>query len=939
MMTVPADGLALLFYANPPLVAAGVVAGTLFGLFLLYQLLGLGPRRQRACRRVERLLRAGDWKAALALAHRLCARSRAGTPWQEQIRRLQAECLQAGIQDTVQALRYEDALRLADEAAAALGVEPLQAHRQVIDAALAEARRLFAAANSPEQTAATHTLLANILLLQSPCAEASFWQGLCYIREGKLDQAAAALRTAEETARGQFVDPLLYLGGTALRDGRAPEAVRWLAEANRLDPSCPFVTLQLGQAIVAAKGDSNLAVVALQRALTRLVPLRGDAALLRAWTEFLPEGKSFVRRLATNHSFVCPLLGGNVTVIVRRGQLALAEAEYRRGRYQAAADLFEKLLQDCPPTAALLRGLGLSLARLERYDEAFKHLRIAYEQEEPKQPLTAGYLALCGALGKPKQEEDRPKNVAWAIQLLARFQLVGDADLARISSRLLTEARALRLPVSVDQRIHLCQALVSAYATEPQDAEAYDDLAANAPEAVQSAHAYLYCRAAAQHGFRGRADLDLFARAFHDWSGMQEFFTARQWSFEDAEFAYLQRWAEQRPGTFPELPVAEYPRRAADLLLERSRKQAETGDRNAARQAAEVLLRLQPNHLRAHDWLSQLSYQQGDLGRAADLLTALQQLDPQNPIPSVRRAVIEQKRGQWTDCAACVQAALERAAEKDRGAVALLGARLLLTSIAGDHLSESRLEQAKRLLEVRLRHEPDDVTALSLLTAVFASLGDRARLAALAPAMDRPGVNDLSFQFFAGLCFLAGGNYDRCLDATSRLLRDPRFAAEGQFLAAWANYLKGDRAAAVTALRTVADATDSPSSQLANAWLGGLECAAGNDAGAIEHWLRLTAEGRIVAGVEAALRSSILVAGLSAYDRGGYEEAASCFRKAMALDSENRELRDLLAQALEQAARRFLSSGVTPEAPTLMSGRNGTAPHSVETRQTRQAVS
>src|SRR5207248_1513630 len=137
----------------------------------------------------------------------------------------------------------------------------------------------------------------------------------------------------------------------------------------------------------------------------------------RAWVEGFPEGRSFVRRLALKYSFTCPLLGGDVAVMVRQAQFTLAQALYRLGNFQGAADQYVTLLQDCPPTVPLLRGLGLALARLERYDEAFKHLRTAYSQEEPKNHTTAGYLALCGALGKAKQSEDKPRNILWAIEL------------------------------------------------------------------------------------------------------------------------------------------------------------------------------------------------------------------------------------------------------------------------------------------------------------------------------------------------------------------------------------------------------------------------------------------------------------------------------------------------------------------------------------------
>ena len=62
-----------------------------------------------------------------------------------------------------------------------------------------------------------------------------------------------------------------------------------------------------------------------------------------------------------------------------------------------------------------------SLARLGSHDQAYKHLLHAWKMEEGKDAVTAGYLALCGAMGTPTNPEDRPKNVAWAESELEGF--------------------------------------------------------------------------------------------------------------------------------------------------------------------------------------------------------------------------------------------------------------------------------------------------------------------------------------------------------------------------------------------------------------------------------------------------------------------------------------------------------------------------------------
>src|SRR5207253_8452043 len=123
--------------------------------------------------------------------------------------------------------------------------------------------------------------------------------------------------------------------------------------------------------VVAAGGDGRIAAQALQKALgPRGLGLwaGGKDGNRRLWVEAFPETRSYVRRLALKHAFVCPLFGGDVAAMVRQGQAALAQAHYRLGNFQESADLYAKVLQDSPPSPPLLRGLGLALARLEKYD-------------------------------------------------------------------------------------------------------------------------------------------------------------------------------------------------------------------------------------------------------------------------------------------------------------------------------------------------------------------------------------------------------------------------------------------------------------------------------------------------------------------------------------------------------------------------------------------
>ena len=124
----------------------------------------------------------------------------------------------------------------------------------------------------------------------------------------------------------------------------------------------------------------------------------------------------------------------------------------------------------------VLRGLGLALARLDRFDQAFKHLRAAHEMEDPKNFLTAGYLALCGAKGKPTQPEDKARNVHWAIRLVAKFDLKRNPEWANLQSHIFAEARSAGLPIALEDQIRLCDVLASVDATDPTLVEMLDRL-------------------------------------------------------------------------------------------------------------------------------------------------------------------------------------------------------------------------------------------------------------------------------------------------------------------------------------------------------------------------------------------------------------------------------------------------------------------------------
>ena len=78
--------------------------------------------------------------------------------------------------------------------------------------------------------------------------------------------------------------------------------------------------------------------------------------------------------------------------------------------------------------------------------------------------LTAGTLALCGALGKPTNEDDRPKNIAWSIRLLSKYEEYGNPEFAALCGHVYAEARALDMAVSAEDQVRVCDVLASVFA-------------------------------------------------------------------------------------------------------------------------------------------------------------------------------------------------------------------------------------------------------------------------------------------------------------------------------------------------------------------------------------------------------------------------------------------------------------------------------------------
>ena len=922
-------------------------------LLVLWLVLGPGPRRWRGMRRARQRLREGHWAEAAERVRKLRLIGRPSKGWRKTFDDFEADCLQAAADLALSEGDYEGVMEHALKAAHLRGKDGLEVRAGIQAAMLAEVRRLFSIKHTADTSDITD-LIARTMMIQSPCREASFWQALCDVRNGHSDQALVNLQIARTgQARSlslddgfgdistpgaappptsPFIDPPLYLGAILLMRGQPKEALRFLTEANRMDPGCPIVTLQLGAAMIAAGGDTQFAVRALQKAMGPRGLAQWEGNPQRAWVEGFPEHRSYVRKLAAVYAYTCPLWGSDLILLVRQGNLALAQGQFKLGNYQDAANLFDRALKEGALQLPVLRGLGLSLARLGRFDDAFKHLRTAHEMEATKDRITTGYLALCGACGKPSSEEDRRQNLAWAVDMLTQFNAPQDTEWAGIVSRVFAEAREHDIPAGPDEQLYLCEHLLSVYAADPLAAGAYHHLMATHANLMRPEYAWLYCRADEQHDVGGAHALELYAITFGDPAAARAFFAERQWDFDSIEFAYLRRAAQLAPGHFPAPLGADYPPRGERLLLERCDQMEQAGQPDAARQAIDIFVKLSPANTRATDRLAALHYRAGHLDEARALLAQWHTYQPDDPLPLVREAAILHQQGQEEACRARLQMAMERSTGRRRANVAFLGARLLLQSYANaDGADATSLDPVKALLLDSLSHDPSHPAALWCLAAVHWLHGDNAALAALAGRMEQPAVAGQRFHYLAALAHLLGNDPAGALTACQQVAERAaaaradrngeangtlHLAVESRYLAALAQVRLGDRPGAIDSLTPLARTPGSPTLAHAQAQLGAVEFAEGRHEAAIRSWQALDAKQRQAWGLGEPLAQTMFVNALDDLLGGKYEPAADKFRQAGRLGCRDRRLGPLLLLALFKAGQQAVYGPETARVAT-----------------------
>jgi len=930
-----------------PRAIAGICAGfvflfvaMLFGAWLIW---GSTPRRRRAFKVARKHLQDANWEAALAQLNVARAIGTPSASWQKTFNEFEAECLKHASKKALKDKRFEDALELGVRASQILGEQEMDVRVNLQGAMLQEIRRLF---SKTGETEAAADLIGRTLLMLSPCREASFWQAMCDLRGGLYERALLNLQVARTgqaatlslddgfadatptdappAPPSPFIDPPLYLGAILLRNGQAKESLRFLTEANRMEANCPFIRLQLGAAIVTAGGDTNMAVRALQFALGP----KGLGQYLenpqRAWGEAMPENRSYIRKLASEFPFSCPLFGEDLKYLIRQGNLALAQGQFKLGNYAEAAVLFDKVVKEGAPSLPVLRGLGLSLAKLGRYDDAFVHLRTAHEKEEEKDRITAGYLALCGAGGKPPRPEDKLENIAWAIRLVTQFNAPGDPEWVGILNRIFAEAREHAIPLQRDDQLYLCEHLVSCKSCDAISAQAYHFLIASEPSQVHPEYAWLYCRADEQHQVGGDRMLDLYALTFANPDAVRAYYTEHGWNLDDVELMFLRRASERAPGRFPEVLGSDYLPRGEYLLLSKAQRLEDAGQREAALQTIEILVKLSPGNTSAMDRAAMLHYRASRLQPANDLLEQWHQTQPSEPLPLVRQALLLHQQHDHAGCYAKLQHAMSLSTDRRRANIAFIAARLALQSYLtpqGDQPGDANaLATVKDFLRECLVSDATHPQAQWCLAAIRWLEGDTAALATQANDMRDSSVTDPRYHYLSALCHLLGDQLGEVIAACERIAQQigrngsssqRALAVESGYLAALAQIGLNQPRAAIDALKPITFSATSPTLSYAQALLGNVLYQEQRHQEAIVAWQSLDAAKRQAWSLNEPLATTMFINALESLLRAEYEQAGEKFRQAGRLGYRDRRLGPLLLLSLFKAGQHAIYAGET----------------------------
>ena len=147
--------------------------------------------------------------------------------------------------------------------------------------------------------------------------------------------------------------------------------------------------------------------------------------------------------------------------------------------------------------------------------------------------------------------------------------------------------------------------------------------------------------------------------------------------------------------------------------------------------------------------------------------------------------------------------------------------------------------------------------------------------------MDRPAVTDARFHYLGAVCNLAARDYAKTLELGQRAAAgDASLTAECHYVMAWAHlHLQNDDAARQSLLKAAA-ADKSPSAPYAKALLGRQAFDRSAYDEAVRWWNQVEPQRRAEWKLDEALRQTVLLAGLTAFEKGKYELAAERIREA-----------------------------------------------------------
>lgn len=847
-------------------------------------------RPERALAAARRLLDRGDWSSALDAARRLEPRVDAGrASWHESRRLFEGDCLVAACDDALRQNQFDDAAARLREAAHLLGFTPEDATHRVVEAMLAEARRISVSSLGAENLPA---LLSRIEQSEPGCAEAAFLRGFHDLRRGNFQAASATFTSVHAATRGRPIDAALYLGALLLRDGKPREALRVLGEVNKSAPQCPIVSWQLGAALSATGGDALLTVRALQKAAGPEGFPRYLADPNRMWSETLP-ADSWIRNLARGAAgrkviFLCPLGFSDVKATLTAARRTLAEALVAAHRPDEALPILNEL-QRADDSPALHRSLGAALAMLERYDDALPHLQKAVTLQVPPEPRSAGLLAHCLA----KARGDRSANLRAALDWIVRYPGRGDAEWSRCAGAVLAAAQSAGIPIAPEQIAGLAGDLAAAEAHDPSAAAIFDMLAQRDPSIVPFEGACLYVRAALQHGVRSARDLELFQRAFGDRAKLQWFFETRGWDFAAAERLFLERWSDRFPGSFPEALGTGYAATSEASLLAQSRRLEAEHQLDAAQSAAALAHKLAPTSAAIFDRLAELAYRRERREEAIGWLTRWRTQSPDDPRPWMRLALLHHSGGHIEEADRAAKEALQRSHGRARSAAAFVGARVSLAA--------GRSDRALALLNECLTFEPANPSALIARAALLWQTGDHAELARTAEALSALVAEDPWTHFFTAVGAFAAGRDDLAMARAEHAARPGSEAAAAAFHLKALVHLRQDRLAkARSALQNAVRLPDDSTVDHARALLGQVAWNSGEFADALKSWQSIPPALLKSWQLDDVIPGGAFLAGLQALRAGRQDDAAKWLRAAARLRFHDSRLGPWLAQACDR---------------------------------------